>query len=50
MVQMPERLFMFLSSVSLVTQHGIVRFEFGIMPITLIVQLNTPKSKTVFFV
>jgi hypothetical protein len=30
-----------------VTQHGIVRFEFGIMLITFIIQLTTPKSKTV---
>jgi len=39
---------MLLSSVYLVTQHEIVRFEFGIMLITFIIQLTTPKSKTVF--
>lgn len=38
---------MFLSSVSLVTNIGIVRSEFGVMLITFIIQLTTPKSKTV---
>jgi hypothetical protein len=38
---------MFLLSVSLLSQHGIVRFGFGIVLITFIIQLTNLKSKTV---
>jgi hypothetical protein len=38
---------MFISCVSLVTEHGIVRFGFYMKLITFIIQLTTPKSKTV---